>query len=230
MLLTLPRMSCIRYLSYIIDFSLYAVFKVHKDASGCKNSSALKACFHKQVCFCRHWHVMPWAIRPKILELRICFDWHSSVITYTNPFVYLITGETSFHSTALLIGLARRIVVRPCLYLFLTSAADLPLSFSFKFGGHLLSHTVSSAVPSAVQVLTIVFEMGTGVTPERIATKTFCHSSAHARSWLPLESAPLLLDRFKPSHMSCLSWPQLQTSLHCAPASQTCARSLMTKQ
>ena len=74
MLLTLPRMSCIRYIrSYIIDFSLYAVFKVHKDASGCKNSSALKACFHKQVCFCRHWHVMPWAIRPKVLELRICF-------------------------------------------------------------------------------------------------------------------------------------------------------------
>ena len=39
------------------------------------------------------------------------------------------------------------------------------------FGGHLLSHTVSSAVPSAVQVFTIVFGMGTGVTPERIATK-----------------------------------------------------------
>ena len=38
------------------------------------------------------------------------------------------------------------------------------------FGGHLLSHTVSSAVPSAVQVLTIVFGMGTGVAPERIAT------------------------------------------------------------
>ena len=41
----------------------------------------------------------------------------------------------------------------------------------FGFGGHLLSHTVSSAVPSAVQVLTIVFGMGTGVSPERIATK-----------------------------------------------------------
>ena len=38
-------------------------------------------------------------------------------------------------------------------------------------GSHLLSHTVSSAVPSAVQVFTIVFGMGTGVTPERIATK-----------------------------------------------------------
>ena len=37
-------------------------------------------------------------------------------------------------------------------------------------GSHLLSHTVSSAVPSAAQVLTIVFGMGTGVSPERIAT------------------------------------------------------------
>ena len=43
--------------------------------------------------------------------------------------------------------------------------------FFFKFGGHLLSHTVTSAVPSAAWVLTIVFGMGTGVTPKRIATK-----------------------------------------------------------
>ena len=79
--------------------------------------------------------------------------------------------KPAFNSTALLIGLARRIVVRPYLYLFLTSAAVLPPLFSFKFGGHLLSHTVSSAVPSAVRVLTIVFGMGTGVAPGRIATK-----------------------------------------------------------
>ena len=52
----------------------------------------------------------------------------------------------------------------------------LPLSKSFTAnilfytGSHLLSHTVSSAVPSADQVLTIVFGMGTGVSPERIAT------------------------------------------------------------
>ena len=37
-------------------------------------------------------------------------------------------------------------------------------------GTHLLSHTVSSAVPSAAWVLTIVFGMGTGVSPNRIAT------------------------------------------------------------
>ena len=40
-------------------------------------------------------------------------------------------------------------------------------------GSHLLSHAVSSIVPSAAQVLTIVFGMGTGVSPERIATGNF---------------------------------------------------------
>ena len=38
-------------------------------------------------------------------------------------------------------------------------------------GSHLLSHTVSSAVPSADWVLTVVFGMGTGVSPKRIATR-----------------------------------------------------------
>ena len=41
-----------------------------------------------------------------------------------------------------------------------------------KAGSHLLSHTVSSAVPSAALVLTIVFGMGTGVSPKRIATSS----------------------------------------------------------
>ena len=44
----------------------------------------------------------------------------------------------------------------------------------YKFGSHLLSHTVTSAVPSAAWVLTIVFGMGTGVSPKRIATESFC--------------------------------------------------------
>ena len=43
----------------------------------------------------------------------------------------------------------------------------------FCSGGHLLSHTVSSIVPSAVQVLTVVFGMGTGVSPARIAARSF---------------------------------------------------------
>ena len=49
------------------------------------------------------------------------------------------------------------------------------LSYKPKFlaGNHLLSHTVSSAVPSAAYVLTIVFGMGTGVSHKRIATGKF---------------------------------------------------------
>ena len=44
----------------------------------------------------------------------------------------------------------------------------------YKSGSHLLSHIVSNIVPSAAQVLTIVFGMGTGVSPERIATGNIC--------------------------------------------------------
>ena len=40
-------------------------------------------------------------------------------------------------------------------------------------GIHLLFHTVASIVPSAALVLTIVFGMGTGVSPGRINTGSF---------------------------------------------------------
>ena len=39
-----------------------------------------------------------------------------------------------------------------------------------KSGTHLLSHAVTSTVPSAAYVLTIVFGMGTGVSHKRIGT------------------------------------------------------------
>ena len=42
-----------------------------------------------------------------------------------------------------------------------------------KSGTRLLSHTVSSIVPSAALVLTIVFGMGTGVSPGRIGTRNY---------------------------------------------------------
>ena len=42
--------------------------------------------------------------------------------------------------------------------------------FQIESGTHLLSHTISSAVPSAAYVLTIVFGMGTGVSHKRITT------------------------------------------------------------
>ena len=43
--------------------------------------------------------------------------------------------------------------------------------FFYKSGGHLSSHTVTSIVLSAAPVLTVVFGMGTGVSPERITTR-----------------------------------------------------------
>ena len=46
----------------------------------------------------------------------------------------------------------------------------IKLLFFGESGSHLLSHAVTSIVPSAAWVLTIVFGMGTGVTPRRIAT------------------------------------------------------------
>ena len=49
-------------------------------------------------------------------------------------------------------------------------------------GSHLLSHTVSSAVPSAGQVLTVVFGMGTGVSPVRIATRNIRYAVASAQA------------------------------------------------
>ena len=50
-----------------------------------------------------------------------------------------------------------------------------PCSYCFKdAGGRLSFHTVSGIVFSAARVLTIVFGMGTGVSPGRIATSKFC--------------------------------------------------------
>ncbi len=58
---------------------------------------------------------------------------------------------------------------------FQGASALFPLSpstaLSLKSGGHLLSHTVTSVVPSAARALTIVFGMGTGVAPGRIAAR-----------------------------------------------------------
>ena len=45
-----------------------------------------------------------------------------------------------------------------------------------KSGSHLLSHAVSSIVPSAAYVLTVVFGMGTGVSHKRIGTGIFVFS------------------------------------------------------
>ena len=55
-----------------------------------------------------------------------------------------------------------------------------------KSGSHLLSHAVSSIVPSAAYVLTVVFGMGTGVPRKRIATRKFVVSLLRpCAAWTP---------------------------------------------
>ena len=53
-----------------------------------------------------------------------------------------------------------------------TSFFGDPLFFKKCSGAHLFSRVVSNKVPSAVQGLTVVFGMGTGVSPARIDTRT----------------------------------------------------------
>ena len=64
-------------------------------------------------------------------------------------------------------------------------------------GTHLLSHAVSSVVTSAVRGLTIVFGMGTGVSPGRIGTRNLylsisqrSHSETHVPSFMPFAEWP----------------------------------------
>ena len=58
---------------------------------------------------------------------------------------------------------------RTCLFYLKT----LSSIFQIESGTHLLSHAVSSIVPSAAYVLTVVFGMGTGVSHKRIGTGIF---------------------------------------------------------
>ena len=83
-------------------------------------------------------------------------------------------------------GSALRVVARPCRYLsdpeHLQRICICPSLF-LNPGSHLLSRTVSSKVPSAARALTIVFGMGTGVAPGRIAARKSvpCCSDAASR-------------------------------------------------
>ena len=75
----------------------------------------------------------------------------------------------------------------------ISAVSALPFHSSFfESGGHLLSHTVTSVVPSAARALTIVFGMGTGVAPGRIAARNvlviFCYTPFMPRLSLNLFS------------------------------------------
>ena len=65
-----------------------------------------------------------------------------------------------------------------------------PAFFFFKSGIHLLFHTVSSIVPSAAYVLTVVFGMGTGVPHKRINTRCSSSLLGYSTVYKTLTSSP----------------------------------------
>ena len=87
--------------------------------------------------------------------------------------IYLVS-ILSYHRNLMSLFFKEKLSV--CSFQGTSSTSVLPhllvsQNFFKRPGSHLLSHAVSSIVPSAAQVLTIVFGMGTGVSPERIATR-----------------------------------------------------------
>ena len=75
----------------------------------------------------------------------------------------VISSICSFQGTSLLLFDQQR-------HKRMSSFIQLWIKYLYKSGSLLLSRAVSSQVSSAVRVLTIVFGMGTGVSPGRIAT------------------------------------------------------------
>lgn len=172
-------------MSWYFFVFLYAVFKVHcpinpkrrwKFAFLTRVSIDWFTCLHTtgQLCHkvsCQHF----WLIFISHMKSEASFKSHitGKVTPAFLPDVYHISNSTS-----LLIGWSRS-PLSPCPYLYKTISQRPPPvsspvpSFLFEVGGHLPSHTVSSAVLSAVLGLTVVFGMGTGVSHKRITTGKF---------------------------------------------------------
>ena len=100
---------------------------------------------------------------PSDKNIRRSSSWAISLILYIIIALYaifILNGDNEIRTRDLL--LARQA---------LSQLSYIPkILFIMYSGSHLLSHAVSSIVPSAAYGLTIVFEMGTGVTQKRITT------------------------------------------------------------
>ena len=90
-------------------------------------------------------------------------------------------------------------------------------------GIHLLSHTVSSAVPSAACVLTVVFGMGTGVSPKRIATRNIIKLSVRASLVSPSNTLRFFsVEPILHIHLSVYVFHLVCKHPICHPSSQIC--------
>ena len=101
--------------------------------------------------------------------------------------------------------------------------------YFFKSGSRLLSHTVSSIVSSAAQVLTIVFGMRTGVSPGRIATGSLSVVLSASRTPAPpFGNPPAFLHGLPASYPVLLL--SVSESLLSSPASSCPAHSALNNQ
>ena len=123
--------------------------------------------------FCNYWHVMPWLterssgssrLTSEALRSLFLTDVLSAIQVQKFSFYTWITGKTSLSKQRFPADVG---YTSWCGSIFIGS---FPWTFFKGSGSHLLSHAVSSIVSSAASVLTIVFGMGTGVPPKRIAT------------------------------------------------------------
>ena len=104
--------------------------------------------------------------------------------------------------------------------------------FFFCSGARLLSHAVSSAVPSAARALTVVFGMGTGVSPGRIGTGSLSVTYLLVLGLVPA-SIPLRFISVDPTpHIRLPSSLRPSEPLVPCPVRfrNSCTRSLVTKQ
>ena len=113
------------------------------------------------------------------------FDWFNQIYMYA---VFKVQSLTDVLSAIRTYKLSYKLwsLVKPAIFLtalpcwcrlhgpdHAVLSHQAPPVFFFWSGAHLLSHIVSNAVPSAAWVLTVVFGMGTGVSPKRIGTRNF---------------------------------------------------------
>ena len=117
----------------------------------------------------RHNLSLPLLITPRFVSYSSCASHSFELDTFCKIIVYAVFKVRIPQHPSLPAALSR-------------SALHAAPNFSFYSGGHLLSRTVSSEVPSAVWVLTVVFGMGTGVSPIRIAARSFEPSITQQRT------------------------------------------------
>ena len=78
------------------------------------------------------------------------------------------SNQLSYKPTLYVLAVSVFLIISTLEMLRISRGTDLK-----KSGNHLTSHAVSSIVLSAVPGLTVVFGMGTGISPERIITRKF---------------------------------------------------------